>query len=719
METMAELHTDTALTLTPGAPFPLGATPTASGVNFAVHSSTATQVFLQLFDESGTAPSDTIALNGPAEGAWHVHVDGIKAGQRYGYRAVGDYDPAQGMRFTQAKLLVDPYAKAVTGKFVNSDNLLLAYDADAGTADLTLDNRDSASVAPQAIVVDDAEFDWKGDVSPALALEELVIYEVHLKGFTAHESSGVSAPGTYLGFIDKIDHLRRLGINAVELLPIHEKYVDDFLVDRGLTNYWGYNTIGFFAPESSFAAGDRPGAQVTEFKTLVRALHQAGMKVILDVVFNHTGEGNEMGPTMSFRGIDNQAYYILTGDDSEPRRYYMNYSGCGNTLDFDNPTVLALVMDSLRYWVEQMHVDGFRFDLASVLGRTGRDEDFNSHAPFFEAVRADPILSHVVLIAEPWDTGTYQVGNFPTDWSEWNGRFRDTVRKFVKGDDGQIADLGRRLTGSADLYGDEGRTAFNSVNFITCHDGFTLHDLVAYNGKHNEANGEDNRDGSDDNNSWNCGAEGPTDDSEVLELRKQLVKNHLCLLLFSAGTPMLLGGDEFLRTQGGNNNAYCQDNEISWYDWTLADVHRDMLDFATNVITLTRRFKAFQHRKEALGDDNDSSNATNGLAWFGADGATPDWSNPTVHTLCYRLDTEDTSPRGAVSGVYAILNADHQNAWITLPALPDGLRWHRVIDTCLPAGEDFAAPGHEVALDPSDHYLASARTVVILAARAS
>jgi len=401
-------------------------------------------------------------------------------------------------------------------------------------------------------------------------------------------------------------------------LPVHEFYIDDFLVARGLTNYWGYNSVGFFAPELSYCTGRTPGCQVTEFKTLVRALHKAGIKVILDVVYNHTGEGNELGPSLSFRGIDNPSYYSLTGSPDQSRRYYMNFTGCGNSLNFDSSAVIRLVMDSLRYWVEVMHVDGFRFDLASVLGR---DESgaFRSSGPFFEAVAQDPVLNRAILIAEPWDIGTYQVGNFPVDWSEWNGRFRDTVRRFEKSDAGQLADLGWRLTGSADLYGDDGRSAYNSINFITCHDGFTLNDLVSYNGKHNEANGENNNDGANDNNSWNCGAEGETIDAGVRTLRRQLMKNHACALLFASGTPMLLGGDEFARTQRGNNNAYCQDNNISWFDWDLAAKNDDLVEFFRKAIGFVRRYPILQRRKFALGEDLDDDKVPD-LSWFGANG---------------------------------------------------------------------------------------------------
>ena len=439
-------------------------------------------------------------------------------------------------------------------------------------------------------------------------------------------------------------------------MPVHEHYVDDFLVGRGLTNYWGYNSIGFFAPESSYAGQTAGGAQVTEFKTLVRELHRAGLQVILDVVYNHTGEGNEMGPSMTFRGVDNPSYYSLTGPPEAPSRYYMNYTGCGNSLNFESPAVIRLVMDSLRYWVQAMHVDGFRFDLASVLGR-GADGSFRSTSGFFDAVAQDPVLSRAVLIAEPWDIGTYQLGNFPVDWSEWNGRFRDTVRRFAKSDSGQLAQLGWRMTGSADLYGSDGRSAYNSVNFVTCHDGFTLHDLVAYNSKHNEFNGENNQDGNNDNNSWNCGAEGDTGDPGILALRRQLIKNHACYLMFACGTPMMLGGDEFARTQRGNNNAYCQDNEISWFDWTQVSANADLVAFFRKAIAFTRRFPVLQNRKYLLGKDLDADGIPD-LEWFAPDQGIPAWSDPNSRTLCYQLDAcEDQHP---VRGRPAFLHPQRQ-----------------------------------------------------------
>ncbi len=704
----------TTKTLQKGNPYPLGATVCPEGVNFAIYSKNATDVFLLLFDKADGNPTDIIRLEQRDKFIWHGLVGGLKAGQRYGYRVSGDYRPEWGLRFNDSKLLLDPYAKAIDGKFRNVDNLLLPYDARPGAGDGSLDTRDNTAIVPKANVIDDA-FDWQGVRSPDLGLEQLVIYEVHVKGFTAHPSSGVRSPGTYLGFIEKIPHLTRLGVNAVELLPVHEYYVDDFLRQRGLTNYWGYNSIGFFAPESSYSSGRAPGCQVTEFKTLVRELHRAGVKVILDVVYNHTGEGNELGPMMCFRGVDNLSYYSLTGPADAPRRYYMNYTGCGNSLNFDNPAVIRLVMDSLRYWFEKMHVDGFRFDLASVLGRT-EDGYFRQSAAFFDTISQDPVLTRAILIAEPWDIGTYQVGNFPVDWSEWNGRFRDTMRRFGKGDAGQLAQVGWRLTGSADLYGEDGRSAYNSVNFVTCHDGFTLCDLVSYNGKHNELNGENNQDGSNDNNSWNCGAEGETSDPPVLALRKQMMKNHACYLMFACGTPMMLGGDEFARTQRGNNNAYCQDNEIGWFDWSLATRNSDLVEFFRKTIAFTRRFPALQRRKFLLGKDLDADGIPD-LTWFAPDGGQPPWQDDNARTLCYQLDASEGGAKTDVDRLFFILNAHFELQWVKLPPLGPARSWYRAIDTSLPSGEDFAVAGKEVRIDPPDHYIVNPRSTVVLLSR--
>jgi glycogen operon protein len=710
-----ELKHRTTKQVAKGRPYPLGATLTEDGVNFALYSKNATEVFLLLFDQPESEPADIIQLRNRDKFVWHGQVEGVKAGQLYGYKVRGEYRPEWGLRFNEAKLLLDPYAKAVAGKFQNVDNLLLAYDPQPGAGELLPDNRDNTVIVPKAIVVDDA-FDWQGVATPDRALEQLVIYEVHVKGFTAHSSSSVGFPGTYLGFIDKIPHLKRLGINAVELLPVHEFYVDDFLAQKGLTNYWGYNSIGFFTPESSYSTRRTPGCQVAEFKTLVRELHRSGITVILDVVYNHTGEGNEMGPTLCFRGLDNVSYYSLTGPDDAPRRYYRNYTGCGNSLNFDSPAVIRLVMDSLRYWVETMHVDGFRFDLASVLGRGEQDGYFQSSASFFDAVSQDPLLNRAIMIAEPWDIGTYQVGNFPVDWSEWNGKFRDTMRRFGKGDTGQLADVGWRLTGSADLYGEDGRSAYHSINFITCHDGFTLHDLVSYNSKHNEQNGENNQDGASDNNSWNCGAEGDTEDPAVLTLRKQLMKNYVCYLLFASGTPMMLGGDEFARSQRGNNNAYCQDNEISWFDWSGVSRNRDLFEFFQKAIAFTQRFPILQHRKFFLGADLDDDQVPD-LTWFAPDLGPPEWSDGSERTLSYQLDAREDGSRGGVERLFFILNAYVEAKWVNLPPLGSGLAWHRAIDTSLMSGEDFAEPGREIPVDPSDHYIANGRSTVVLAAK--
>lgn len=697
-----------------GSPYPLGATLDPNGVNFAVYSKDAAEIYLLLFDSPGGEATDVIQLREREKFIWHARVNGLKPGQLYGYKARGEYRPEWGLRFNECKALLDPYAKAVTGKFRNIDNLLLAYDTRPGASDEIPDTRDNTGIVPRGIVVDDA-FDWDGVRTPGLSLEQLVIYEVHVKGFTAHPSSGVRSPGTYLGFIEKIPHLARLGVNAVEFLPVHEHYVDDFLIGRGLTNYWGYNSIGFFAPESSYAEGKTPGCQVAEFKTLVRELHRAGLKVILDVVYNHTGEGSELGPTMSFRGLDNRSYYSLTGPAEAPHRYYMNYTGCGNSLDFDSPAAIRLVMDSLRYWLEVMRVDGFRFDLASVLGRS-EDGSFRSSACFFDAVSQDPVLSRAILIAEPWDIGTYQVGNFPVDWSEWNGRFRDTVRRFCKGDRGMLAEMGWRLTGSADLYGDDGRSAYNSINFVTCHDGFTLNDLVSYNGKHNERNGENNRDGADENNSWNCGAEGDTDDPAILSLRKQLAKNHACCLLFACGTPMILGGDEFGRSQQGNNNAYCQDNEISWLDWNLASRNGGLMEFFRKAIAFTRRFPVLQSRKFLLGKDLDDDGVPD-LTWFAPDLGEIQWGNPEMRTLCYQLDSSEEGTHADAERLFFILNGHFEPQSVKLPPLGPARGWHRAIDTSLPDGIDFMEAGREVRLDPPEYYIANPRSTVVLLAR--
>jgi isoamylase len=710
-----ELKHSTSKRVSPGRHYPLGASLESGGVNFALYSQNASEVYLLLFNTPDGPPSDIIRMEQKTKNVWHVFIEGVATGQLYAYKVRGEFNPAMGLRFNEHKLLLDPYAKAFTGKCYNRDNLLLPYDVSALPRGFVPDARDNTAIMPKCLVVDD-RFDWDGDEPMHLPMEKLIIYEVHVKGFTAHPTSYVSNPGTYLGFIEKIPHLVELGINAVEFLPIHEFYIDDFLKDRGLTNYWGYNSIGFFAPEISYSTQRFHGCPGPEFKTLVRELHRAGIAVILDVVYNHTGEGNEYGPAISFKGIDNPSYYTLTGSKFQPYAFYMNYTGCGNSFNLASAPALRMVMDSLRYWVEVMHVDGFRFDLASVLGRSGEDMHYQRSAAFFDAISQDPILNRVMLIAEPWDLGTYEIGNFPIDWSEWNGRFRDTVRRFVKGDCGQVRDLGWRLTGSADLYGEDGRSAYNSINFITCHDGFTLGDLVSYNGKHNEANGENNQDGANDNNSWNCGIEGDTPDPEIMRLRKQLAKNFACCLLFSSGTPMILGGDEFLRTQKGNNNAYCQDNGISWFDWEESGRNKDMMLFFKKAIAFTRRYTILQRRKFSLGVDLDAD-AVPDLSWYGPDLQPPNWLDTELRTVSLLLDGGEEPSEAGRYFLYVIYNADYRMQAIKIPPAPHETLWYRAVDTSLAAGDDFLDMGKEIRLNPQDQYLVNPRSTVVLLAK--
>lgn len=693
-----------------GHPYPLGASLQEGGVNFALFSKHADAVALLLFDDPAGEPTDVIPLERRTRYIWHIFVEGIEPGQLYGYKVAGPHDPRNGHRFNPHKLLIDPYAKAISHPLDNVDGLLLGFDRKAPEPDLSMDRRDNTRIVPKSVVVDDA-FDWEGDEPLDLPLRELVIYETHVRGFTKHASSGVAHPGTYLGFIEKIPHLKALGINAVELLPVHEFATEDFLAHKGLTNYWGYNTVSFFAPESSFATTDAPGASVVEFKRLVRALHKAGIEVILDVVYNHSAEGNELGPTFSLRGIDNRSYYCLTGAPHEPRRFYFNYSGCGNSLQLSDPNVIRLVMDSLRYWVQEMHVDGFRFDLASVLGREGGL--FDNSASFFDVVTQDPVLSRVKLIAEPWDVETYEVGNFPVEWCEWNARFRDTMRRFAKGDTGMLPDMGYRLTGSSDLYGSDGRGPHHSINFVTCHDGFTLWDLVSYERKQNEANLEGNRDGNDANDSCNWGVEGVTEDPGVLALRRRVAKNQICHLLLSLGTPMLLGGDEMLRTQRGNNNAYCQDNAISWTDWTFAETNADFMRFVRLAIALRRRHPILRRGRFHRGEDTDGDQIPD-IAWFSATLDEAPWGDPNAKTLCYQLEGREGGPDAPPCLIYVVLNADDEVVHVRLPPLAEGETWRRVVDTSLESPLDFVEEGAEVVLDPQDHYLVNPFSTVVL-----
>ena len=700
--------------VTQGKPYPLGATLTGDGANFALYSKHATDVALLLFDSPDGSPTDVIPLPCRTRYVWHGFVHGIQANQLYGYRVNGPFEPALGHRFNPHKVLIDPYAKALSHKLVNPDRVLNGFDATSPRFDLSMDCRDSSTVVPKALVIDDA-FDWQADRQLDLPFRTLIIYEMHVRGFTKHRSSGVSKPGTYLGLIEKIPYLKSLGVNAVELLPVHEFASEGFLTERGLTNYWGYNTVSFFAPESSYAHSSAPGAAVHEFKTLVRALHKAGMEVILDVVYNHTAESDESGPTFSWRGIDNVTYYCLSGPDDEPRRKYANFSGCGNALNLSDSPVIRMVMDSLRYWVETMHVDGFRFDLASVLGR--QNGSFTRAASFFDVVAQDPVLSRVKLIAEPWDVESCEVGNFPVEWSEWNAQFRDTMRRFGIGTPGLLAQMGCRLTGSSDLYGHNGRGPHHSINYITCHDGFTLADLVSYERKHNEANREANRDGSDENYSCNGGHEGPTTDPQIVERRTRLAKNHLCHLLFSLGTPMLLAGDEVLRTQQGNNNAYCQDNEISWLDWQETPERQAFLRFVKLAIAF-RKNHGILHRGTFHNGHDTNGDSVPDITWFDENLNETNWDDPQGRLLCYRLDGAEDAESGSPQLFYFILNASDELRHVRLPGLAPGQCWKRVIDTALASPEDFMNPGHEVRLDPPDYYLANPMSTVVLVASA-
>jgi len=663
----------------PGRPFPLGATLAPDGTNFAVASEIAEGVTLCLFDKSGA--EQQLPLEECDAGVWHGFVPGVGAGQRYGYRVYGPYEPANGLRCNPNKLLLDPYARATTGDIEWNEALFAYVPGDPES----FSRLDSAPHVPRGIVVDD-RFDWGDDHPPAVPYSDTIIYETHVKGFTQlHPGVPPKLRGTYAGLAapKALQHLVRLGITAIELLPIHHHVDDAFLRSKGLDNYWGYSSLGFFAPHAGYSAqvrAGRVGGQVAEFKTMVKALHAAGLEVILDVVFNHTAEGNHLGPTLSFRGFDNAAYYRLVPEDP---RYYFDTTGTGNSLNVDDPTCLRLIMDSLRYWVSEMHVDGFRFDLAVTLGRDhGR---FDRIAAFFDLVSQDPIVSRVKLIAEPWDFGqsdSYDVGRFPALWSEWNGRYRDTTRDFWRGQAGTLPDMATRLTGSADLYGPSQRRPNASINFITCHDGFTLRDLVSYEHKNNAANGEANGDGTDDNRSWNCGAEGPTDDAAVLELRARQSRALLATLLLSLGVPMINGGDELGRTQRGNNNAYCQDNEISWFDWGAVD--KDLLVFAREVVAIRRRHPVLRRRQYATGALADD------IAWYtpaGSPMTASDWGTGWTHSVVAYFDgtrdpDRDDHGRPIVDdNLLMALNGWSEPVTFTIPKVGASRAWIPELDT--------------------------------------
>jgi isoamylase len=657
------------------------------GVNFALFSEHATGVELCLFDRVD-APHENIRVpvTERTHDVWHVFLPDTRPGQLYGYRVSGPYEPECGMRFNNAKLLLDPYAKATAGT-VNWGDEMFGYVVGDAKEDLVADFRDDAWGVPKSVVIDTA-FDWQGDSKPATPLDQSIIYEIHVKGFTKL-CPGVPEPlrGTYagLGSDAAIGYLKNLGITAVELLPVHAHINDKALVDRGLTNYWGYYTIGFFAPQSEYSSRGQMGEQVIEFKEMVRALHAAGLEVILDVVYNHTAEGNHMGPTLCFRGIDNISSYRLLADN---RRFYLDYTGTGNTLDTLNPGTLQLVMDSLRYWATEMRVDGFRFDLAPALARDG--SGFNKFHAFFKCIRQDPVLSQMKLIAEPWDVGDggYQVGGFPAPWSEWNGKYRDAARQFWRGDEGRAGELAYRLTGSPDLYQHSDRAPTASVNFVCSHDGFPLNDVVSYNEKHNEANGENNQDGDNNNYSWNCGAEGPTNDPEINQLRRRQRRNFLATLFLSQGVPMLLSGDEFGRTQQGNNNAYCQDNEISWLNWQRDEQQNQLFEFTRKLILLRCTHRVFRRSKFFQGRRIRSSEIKD-VMWFNPGGeemSDEEWNSPFVRCLGMLLsgDTDDiVDARGEPvrdETFLFLVNAYHEPIPFVLPG-EEHLGWELILDT--------------------------------------
>ena len=681
----------------PGTPYPLGATWDGAGVNFAIFSEHATRVELCLFDSAESkTESQRVTLPEYTDMVWHGYLPDAMPGQLYGYRIHGPYEPAAGYRFNPSKVVLDPYARTI-GRTVRWGPEMFGYRLGDPQEDLSKDERDNAALAPLGAVADVA-FTWGDDAPPRIPWHKTIIYETHVKGFTQlHPDIPKRLRGTYGAFATETitQYLQNLGVTAVELLPVHHFVTDKMLEDKGLTNYWGYHTLGYFAPEVRYApSGGAPGHSVREFKRMVRALHRAGIEVILDVVYNHTAEGNQMGPTLSLRGVDNASYYRLSPENP---RYYVDFTGCGNTLNMRHPRVLQLIMDSLRYWVTEMHVDGFRFDLASALARELHDVD--KLGAFFDIIHQDPTLAHVKLIAEPWDLGEggYQVGNFPIGWTEWNGKYRDTVRRFWKGDGGVMSEFATRLTGSSDLYEQSGRRPYASINFITAHDGFTLRDLVSYNEKHNEANKENNQDGMNDNVSWNCGAEGPTTDPTINALRERQMRNFLATLFFSQGVPMLRGGDELGQTQAGNNNAYCQDNEISWLSWDVTNGTKALLEFTRKIIGILKSQPALQRRNFFQGRRLRGTDAKD-IAFFGPSGQEMDdkaWNAGFVRSLGVRISgdlMEERDEHGTpIVGdtLVLLLNAHHEPIAFRLPSSKAGYSWELMLDTADPQKEAY------------------------------
>jgi glycogen operon protein len=673
---MKQTRNESLLKISPGTPLPLGTTLSEHGVQFSVFSRHATSLVLQLFNNSsGNDLSGEIILdpeNNKTGDIWHVFVEGIKAGQLYGYRADGPYRPQEGLRFNKNKLLLDPYTRGVTGNFNWDLSDARSYDSNSPEGDLSFSTTDSAGGAPKSIVVDNS-FDWGDDRPLKISMKDTIIYETHIRGLTCHPSSGVRHPGTFQGLIEKIPYLQQLGITAVELLPIQEFDEREIMhkdptTGKQLTNYWGYSTISFFAPKGRYSSSGSIGEQVQEFKKMVIALHKAGIEVILDVVFNHTAEGDETGPTLCFRGLDNTIYYLL----AEGGRRYKNFSGCGNTLNCNHPVVRGLILDCLLYWVIEMHVDGFRFDLASILGRN-QEGRILKNPPLIERIAENPVLRDTKIIAEAWDAGgAYQVGSFPGRWAEWNGHYRDDIRRFWRRDPGMVPQLATRLAGSSDLYQKNGRAPFHSVNFVTCHDGFTLHDLVSYTTKHNEANGHKNSDGTNENFSCNYGVEGETDNVNINALRTRQVKNFIATLMLSQGVPMLLGGDEFRRTQRGNNNAYCQDNERSWYNWDFVRKHGEIVRFTKELIAFRKRHPCLRRTHFFSGQDTDHDGLPD-ISWYTTAAQEPDWSNDSTSLACL-IDGSYPEMSGEVTDndLYLMFNAAEKACTFVLPKLPSG-----------------------------------------------
>lgn len=702
------------ITVYPGSPFPLGATWGGKGVNFALYAESAEGVELCLFNNINDEEVEAVKfrLKERSHQVWHIYIPDIKPGQLYGYRVYGSYDPSNGYRFNPHKLLIDPYAKAIAGTVQWHDSLF-GYEIGNPQEDLSLSAVDSAPFVPKSVVVD-PNFDWEGVQPPKIPYNLSIIYEVHVKGFTKlHPEIPENIRGTYAALAHPvtINYLKSLGVTAIELMPVHHFVTDRHLKDKGLTNYWGYNTIGFFAPDIRYSSSNDLGDQVKEFKTMVKELHKADIEVIMDVVYNHTAEGNHLGPTLSFRGIDNTSYYRLTDD----KRYYMDYTGTGNTLNARLPNVLRLIMDSLRYWITEMHIDGFRFDLASALAR--ELHDVNQLSAFFDLIYQDPIISQVKLIAEPWDVGEggYQVGKFPPGWAEWNGMYRDCIRDYWRGADSKLAEFAERFTGSSDLYKNDYRTPTASINFVTAHDGFTLHDLVSYNDKHNEANLDDNKDGEDNNRSWNCGAEGPTEDRGIIDLRKRQKRNFLATLFLSQGVPMLVAGDELGRTQQGNNNAYCQDNEMSWINWQNAD--KELIEFVKKIIHLRKNHPAFCRERWFQGMPIKGVGVED-IAWFlpeGTEMTEENWNTGFAKSMAIYLNGKGLHTTGAKGEIitddnfYVIFNAHYESLNYVLPSEKYGKHWCKLLDT----GRNYLADEGEQFI-PKQEINIEGRSIVLL-----